>query len=246
MNFLKITEDYYSQWLGTDALSAINEIQFIYSQERNAVQYGYSKSFDIYCFYQAGKTVISYGDKAREKIHCLRDKVKAHSSLSELKAALCEVYNASPNHNVKFVFDKLQTVNGIARTLCTDNYPAYLDFFKRNNPGCKNTDWVNDYFNEMITNKLCVGIYEDDILVSCTDAPGMPYMSDKVQEVGINTLPYYRGKGYASAACSLCTRNIIESGKCPQWSTEINNTASEKLAYKVGFIRYADVLTVTI
>lgn len=246
MNFLQISEEYYSQWLGIDTLSAISGIQFVYSQERNMAQYGYSKPFDIYCFYQAGKTVISYGDKAKEKISRLRDIIKVNTPLDDLKALIRKVYGTSPNHHIKFVFDNLPTVNGIARALCADDYPAYLGFFKKSNPGCKNTDWVKGYFDEMTVDKLCVGVFENGILVCCTDAPGMPYTADQAQEIGVNTLPEYRGKGYAPTSCSLCARNIIENGKCPQWSTDISNTASEKLAYKVGFTRYADVLTLTI
>ena len=32
---------------------------------------------------------------------------------------------------------------------------------------------------------------------------GMPYMADKAQKIGINTLPEYCGKGYASAVSGI-------------------------------------------
>jgi predicted GNAT family acetyltransferase len=73
----------------------------------------------------------------------------------------------------------------------------------------------------------------------------MPYMEDKVHEIGINTLPEYRGKGYAKAATFACIKACIEKGKCPIWSCGINNVASEKLAYSVGFRKLADVLTIS-
>ncbi len=247
MNYNQITELYYTKWLGINKiLSAVKGIEFIYSTERNASQYGYSKPFDIYCLYQTNRIIVSYGEKAKDKIVSLKDKIYFPVSADEFKATLKDVYGVVPYHNIKFIFNNLPPESKIARTLITDNYIAYLDFFRKTNPGCINTDWVRVYFDEMVANRLCVGVFAEDILVSCTDVPGMPYIQDEVQEIGINTLYDYRGKGYASAACILCAKHIIENGKCPQWSTGMNNIASEKLAYKVGFTRYADVLTVTL
>lgn len=46
--------------------------------------------------------------------------------------------------------------------------------------------------------------------------------------------------------CKNGVISIIESGKCPLWSCNINNISSEKLAYSVGFRKLADVLTISI
>ncbi len=71
-------------------------------------------------------------------------------------------------------------------------------------------------------------------------------MPDEVQEIGINTLSDYRGKGYATVLCQSCANEIIKNGKVPQWSTAIDNVVSQKLAERVGFVKLADVITVTI
>ena len=71
-------------------------------------------------------------------------------------------------------------------------------------------------------------------------------MSNEVQKVGINTLQECRGKGYATDACMKCIEEMLKNGKVPQWSTDINNIASQKLAEKVGFVKLADVITVTL
>ena len=123
---------------------------------------------------------------------------------------------------------------------------AVENFFKNANPKCSNLDWLQAYFEEMICGKLCSGAYEGSILVSCADAPGMPYMSDEVQEIGINTLPDYRGKGYATIACQSSINEMLKNGKVPQWSTSTTNIASQKLAEKLGFVRLGDVITLTI
>ena len=98
----------------------------------------------------------------------------------------------------------------------------------------------------MVQYGLCVGIFENSKLVSCSDAPGMPYMQETVQEIGVNTLPEYRGRGYASEVCIKCVKSIIKLGKCPIWSTDIDNAASQKLADKVGFVKFAETLAMTL
>lgn len=76
--------------------------------------------------------------------------------------------------------------------------------------------------------------------MSCADAPGVPYMADEVQEIGIATLPEFRRRGYALDACVAAARAHIARGKCPIWSAAWDNIASHRLAEKVGFGKYAD------
>lgn len=97
----------------------------------------------------------------------------------------------------------------------------------------------------MVRDCMCVGVFADGGLVSCTDAPGMPYMAGEVQEIGINTLQEYRGRGYASVACSKCIQEILDHHKTPTWSTTISNTASRKLAEKIGFAEFAEAIYIT-
>ena len=44
----------------------------------------------------------------------------------------------------------------------------------------------------------------------------------------------------------LTAKKIIKNGKSPQWSTTIDNIASQKLAEKVGSVKLADVITATL
>ncbi len=93
---------------------------------------------------------------------------------------------------------------------------------------------------------MCIGIYRDGGIVSCTDAPDMPYMGEQVQEIGINTLREYRGNGYAAMACSKCLQEMAAHHKIPLWSTAADNLASRRLAQKIGFAEYAEVISVTL
>lgn len=92
-------------------------------------------------------------------------------------------------------------------------------------PNCKNTDWLNEYYIEMITDSLCCSLYTNNILVSCSDSPDMTYMKNEVQEIGINTLDEYKGHEYATDVCIRASKEILNNGICPQWSTMIDNVA---------------------
>ncbi len=245
-NNMDRTLEYYSMWLGKEGiLKKDNErIVFIYSAERNNTQYGYGQPFDLYIFCYGEKIIVSYGDKAADKIDYLKQNITA--SADEIKGLAKSCYGKVVNHNIKYVFHGSMEDGEPAKILTCADYKKYEDFFKCCNPNCTNIDWLGEYFEEMNQENMCVGVFVDGKLVCCTDAPGMPYMSDKVQEIGINTLMEYRGNGYAAAACAKCIKEIMKNGKVPQWSTDINNIASKRLAERIGFVKLADVITVTL
>ncbi len=97
----------------------------------------------------------------------------------------------------------------------------------------------------MAEKRLCCGFFLDNTLVSCTDAPDVPYMNDTVVEIGVNTLPDFYGKGFATECCKKCISNILKNSLCPIWSASSDNIASQALAEKVGFEKTADVITLT-
>ena len=248
MDYRKVTEEYYSSWFGDSQILADLQagVHFVYSEERNKTQYGYSKPFALFALYQPGRIIISYGNSLAGKIDKLKEYLNTDTSLDELKEILGRELNTQINHNVKYVFDRLPERLITSRPLQKAEYSRYLEFFGAANHIAKDRlGWLSEYFQGMVRQKLCCGFFVDDVLVSCSDAPGMPYMANMVQEIGINTLEEYRQKGYAADVCICCASEIINNGKCPQWSTDINNIASQKLAERIGFERYFDLLTVT-
>ena len=242
-----ITLSYYETWLGqSGCISNPEAIHFIYTNERNIQQQGYPSCIDLYVWLQPNKIIVSYGDKARLKIEELNKILTTKHDVLDVSKILSSLYGSDIKHNLKYLFTSANLNNKIeAKTLTATDYDDYEKFFLGCFPNNK-IEWLREYFEEMIEYGYCVGVYEDNALVSCTDAPSMPYMTNKVQEIGINTLPDYRGKGYAAVSCIKAAENIIASGKVPQWSTTIGNTASQKLAERAGFIKLSDVLTVTL
>lgn len=241
----RITYSYYSKWLGREEIlnDDFTGIQFIYSDERNKVQKGYCRAFDFYIFYQPHRIVVSYGDKVMKEAVMLKAEIGAGISIEALKELLHKTFGAAPEHYLKYVFHRLPELETEARPLNEADYGEYLDFFSENNPECRDTSWVQDYFADMVRNQSAYGLFVNGRLASCTDAPDMPYMPEAVQEIGINTRKAYRRRGYAADVCVACIKNILDKGRCPMWSTSVTNTASQRLAERVGFIRLADVLS---
>ena len=54
-------------------------------------------------------------------------------------------------------------------------------------------------------------------------------------EIGIETVEKYRGNGYAELVCCKLIDECLESGLVPVWSCRSENTASVRLAGKLGF-----------
>ena len=245
-HYLNTTLQYYESWLGKSrCLSDGIALQYIYTNERNIKQAGYSSCSDLYIWIQPNKSVISYGDAALPEINKLKQTIIANVDINELSSIINNVYGVNVNHNIKYVFYELQNIVGKQpKTLTEEDYTDYERFFLDCFPG-SDISWLKEYFDYMVELGYCVGIYENSKITSCTDAPSMPYMFDKVQEIGINTISQYQGKGYASTVCIKAAENILNSGKVPQWSTTINNIASQRLAEKVGFIKLSDVFTIT-
>ena len=247
MNYTFDTETYYSKWLGIKSELFNNRgLTSVYSEERNICQLGYPYALKLLVCVKNNGVTISYGDDTYDKIEKLISFINDDFSFINVKKAIYNTYGITPNNNIKFVFKHLRNNNIQTIELTEKHYRLYLDFYKTIHPNYHDIEWVQEYFNDMVKKSYCHGVICDEKLVSVTDAPAMPYMQNKVQEIGINTISQYQGKGYAKEACISCIQSMIKNGICPQWSTTEENIASQNLAYSVGFEKFADWLSLTL
>lgn len=238
---------YYSLWIGQENILLQNKkgIEFLYSEERNKTQQGYGVPFDIYIFKSPERTVISYGSNAKQYISTFADNLDENMTIDEIGNIAERIFHVKPVRNIKYVYSRQINLNTSAVTLTASDFHKYKEFFEK----CHHVtagDWLYDYFIGMAEKRLCCGFYLDNTLVSCTDAPDMPYMNDKNAEIGVNTLPDFYGKGFATECCKKCISNILKNNLCPIWSTSSDNLASQALAEKIGFEKVADVITLTL
>ena len=247
MDFLNVTKRYYNAWLGAPTLAdAPFGVIPIYSAERNKIQEGYGAPFDLYVLLRDGRISCSYGDKLSERADTLAKHLSPDDTAEQAAEKIRSLLNCEVSHNIKYFLERMPEPSDNARPLSAEDYPCYREFFLQMNPGADVDGWLKDYFDGMVSEQLCCGVFIEGKLVSCTDAPSVPYLSGEVCEIGINTLPEYRGRGYAAGACALAMHNSVLGGKCPIWSTGADNTASQRLAEKLGFRKFADLLTVTL
>ncbi len=247
-SYKQITAAYYEKWLGQDGILSHDwkGTEYVYSQQRNIVQYGYSSQFDIYVLCQKERIVISYGDGAESWIDAVKAAVRPGMSAAEIANVLEHIFDRKTDWSVKYVFNHMPVTSPEARVLEAEDYSEYEFFWRKCHPGCSDTGWLREYFDEMVQNRMCIGVCADAMLASCTDAPGMPFMEEQAQEIGINTLPEYRKRGYAALACDRCVQELLAQHKAPLWSTAADNAPSRRLAEKAGFVEFADVVAVTL
>jgi predicted GNAT family acetyltransferase len=82
------------------------------------------------------------------------------------------------------------------------------------------------------------GAVVDDVLVARAHTS---CQSSRYADVAVATAEVWRGNGLASAAASLVCEEAQQSGRIPIWSTTWDNTASQRIAQKLGFITYSQV-----
>lgn len=246
MNYYDITVRFYDRWLGVDGAFTGNAgVRFVYSAERNVKQYGYPCVFDVFALVKGDEAVISYGDGATDRIDALRSELGDAAGVEELKAALEKVYGVKAAHSVKFVYTGGCDAETTARPLAAEDMEAYIDFFAAAHPGSE-TDWIREYFDEMVDDGGTFCVFDGGRIVSVADAPGMPYMADETQEIGVATRLECRRRGFALDACAAAAKRHVANGKCPIWSAAWDNFASHRLAERVGFEKFADAVMLSL
>lgn len=247
MTFYEKTIQYYAKWLDVPkSLMTQKGIYFVESKERDEKQVGYPKPFQLYLYFKDELMILSYSSSLAPKIKSLQPKLKHGLSIEEVLRLLNDEFKTPIQRNEKFYYEAPLTFHLAepVKQLTHYDYEAYLIFFKAQHPDAGCETWLYDYFKDLCQQGLIFGIFQDGQLVSVTDGPDMPYMVDKVQEIGVNTLPTYQGHGYATSVVTACIHSIISRQKCPIYSCSSTNLESIKLAHRVGFKKLADVLTI--
>ncbi len=124
----------------------------------------------------------------------------------------------------------LDTAHSIARTL-TSKDRLLVEAFQ---PGS-----FDDYFHS--ERHPLIGVVISGRLLSLAHSSRR---TREACELGIDTLPEARRRGYARAATILWTRAVIQEGLVPLYSALAENTASLRLAAAVGYRVFARIAIV--
>jgi hypothetical protein len=236
-----VTRKYYAAWLGGSDQDFNGGGHYICSPERDIRQSGYPFPYPL-CICKTDRAVIvSYAaayqpqaDRMKESFLTVQD--YDPFPLERLEA----LFAGRIRRQVCFVYDReIPVPRTDVITLSIEDYQIFLDFTLAR--GIPEWDGMREYFEKIAAAGYCIAKMVDGKAVSLSDAADMPYMADMVQEVGINTLPEYRRRGYAREVASACILKILADHKCPQWTAEIINFASHKLAFSLGFKYFGDL-----
>ncbi|MCL2833194.1 MAG: GNAT family N-acetyltransferase [Treponema sp.] len=102
----------------------------------------------------------------------------------------------------------------------------------------KGFEWLRD---EIDTAEPCAGLIIEGRLVSqCRSVRRSP----KAHEAGLETLPDYRGRGYAAIVTAGWAAAVRDLGALPFYTTSWNNTGSRSVARKLGLYYYGNSFSV--
>ena len=88
----------------------------------------------------------------------------------------------------------------------------------------------------------CVAVVAEGAAVAVCHAARR---SARAAEAGVATLPGFRGRGYGSAVVAAWARAVRRTGLLPLYSTSWDNTASRRLAQRLGLVPYAEDIHLT-
>lgn len=113
-----------------------------------------------------------------------------------------------------------------ARQLSADDEAAFTEFCATSSEDDLDAAYVE------LDHWLVFGAFDGDRLVCA--ASMYPWQESKIADMGILTLPAYRGKGYARDTVHAICKHAISLGFEPQYRCQLDNQASVSLAKSAG------------
>ena len=227
------TLQFYSHFVCTDISKLEGGVHFICSPERDKEVKGFGCKYSVYILVREGLCIAAYSPKYEAFFETLKG-----CGAEELIEAVKREHRLKELELFVFTGEKVRDFK-TARMLGKEDYPLFEEFFRATNPGADPEGWLFEYFTEKAEKGLFAGCFSGEKLASVCDAPDVPYMEGLVQHTGIMTREEYRGKGYGKAAAALSTHHLMETGVCPQWECEADNSGSIALARSIGYEEYA-------
>jgi len=95
-----------------------------------------------------------------------------------------------------------------------------------------------DNADDFVNNGMGFSLYDGDKLATTAYSA---FIHDNKLELGIETLPEFRGKGFARLTCAALIDYCLENHFEPVWACRLENTGSYLLAQKLGFEPYTEI-----
>jgi len=89
---------------------------------------------------------------------------------------------------------------------------------------------------------IVYGVVADGTVASVAFCHRTGVMEDRVADIGVETAPAYRRRGFATAAVAAAAGHVIRAGGEARYGCRPDNTASVATARSVGFVPYGNSL----
>ena len=150
--------------------------------------------------------------------------IEAYRSTLEGYLAVAQTYRGPA-----FYFPERLASAGVAISITPDQFDLASAHF----------GWLADEYEARAP---AAGVVVDDVLVSLCCSSVNPI---RAAEASLNTAEPARGRGYAPQVVALWADLVRQSGRTPLYSTEWSNTASRRVAAKLGLQLYGEDLFLT-
>ncbi len=94
--------------------------------------------------------------------------------------------------------------------------------------------------------RLAYGVEAEGRIVAIAVSHAAPSEAEGLLEVGVETIPAYRGRGFARAAVASLSAQIISLGLTPEYRARQGNRASCAVARAAGFTKCGESLDVVL
>ncbi|MBN2006954.1 MAG: GNAT family N-acetyltransferase [Anaerolineae bacterium] len=98
------------------------------------------------------------------------------------------------------------------------------------------TGWVDSFWRtraDFENTGFGFALLQGDVVISCCLSV---FVSGKARELGLETVPEYRGQGYATAVAARSVAFCADLGLTPHWHSEEENISSWRVAERIGFV----------
>jgi hypothetical protein len=147
---------------------------------------------------------------------------------------LGQIIHTQTGHHIRYLADINYEMSGIPASF-HDPFVrlltlADLDLLDTSPAELQGTFWHSN--QALLENSFAAGAIIDGRLVATACCSSL---TQCYADIGVNTLPEFRNRGFATAAAFLVARAIHDAGRTPVWSTGGHNLTSQRIAAKLGF-----------
>jgi GNAT superfamily N-acetyltransferase len=246
MNRTAFVSEYFGTYLGAAPGDVqAGELRVVASDRRARPEKGWGYTFAVWILLTGDRGVVSVRPDLEAEVTRAIEQLepgefRPEAMLSAVSATCSGRMRGSLS--VIYVCDqdglKVRDCGG-CRRMTEQDVEAYIAL-KQSMWAELDADCERNDIRRNIADGIAYGVFQAAQMVSASSAPRVAHMNDRVEEVGVDTHPDYRRRGYGASVVSHMTEAILGLGRTPVYRTGADNVASRRLVESCGYIKFAD------